>query len=111
MMLHKRMICMAIATAFAIAPMYANAQTAGKPAATAKTAKAPKPAKERVLKGSVVALTGDTLTIRGDNKKDAVFMLNSGTQKPASLAAGAKITVHYKDEANKHIATNIESAK
>jgi len=47
----------------------------------------------------------------GAKEQDTTFVLSADTKKEGDLKAGAKVTVHYKVEAGKNIATIVAAAK
>jgi hypothetical protein len=86
-----------------------------KPAATTKapaaaTAPANKTAPTHTTRGTVSAVSGTQLTLSpAKGKKDITFMLGADTQKPTNLAAGDKVTVHYRVENSQNMATSIQA--
>jgi hypothetical protein len=102
---HTRIL--SIAGVLALGALTAVAAPQGTPKSSTKTS-TPK-VSNHVAEGSVVAVSNDSLTLRS-GKKDMTFKLDSATQKPASLAAGAQVSVNYHDEANQHLATSIQPA-
>jgi hypothetical protein len=70
-----------------------------------------KPAKasaDHVAKGSVLSLTSDSMVLRLNKSKSMKLDLNADTQKVGDIADGKQVTVHYRDQKKKHIATSIE---
>ena len=66
-----------------------------------------KTAPEKVVQGTVLTATDSNLIIR-KGKTDVSLMYDSASQKPATLAAGTSVLVHYRDEKKQHIVTTIE---
>jgi hypothetical protein len=112
MFFSKRILSMSIAVAFAAVPAFA-AQSARGAASTPTKTSSPKSTsplpKNHVAKGSVVAQTDQTLTVRS-GKKDMTFKISPTTPKPSTMTPGSNVTVNYHDEGTQHIASNIEMA-
>lgn len=72
---------------------------------TAKAAKAAVP--DRVIRGSVVLVTPNSIMIRSKGR-DLTFVLDPETKEKGEIAVKKEVTVHYRDQNKKHIATNIE---
>ena len=104
---------MAIAiAAFVALPSMAFAQStaakpAAKPAAAAKsTAKADA---SHATTGVVKSIDANTLVIT-HSKKDMSFMINSSTQKDASIAVGSNVSVRYHVDGKNNVASAIMAA-
>jgi hypothetical protein len=59
------------------------------------------------IEATVVTMTSDTIVVRSGNK-DEVFKIDSSTQKSPGIAVGNKVTVNYKKESGRYVATDIE---
>jgi hypothetical protein len=93
----NRLISVLAAFVLVMAPVYGSASAKAK----SKT--------EKVVQGSVIVATDSNLIIR-NGKADVTLLYDSASQKPASLAPGTSVLVHYRDEKNKHIVTVVERA-
>jgi hypothetical protein len=75
----------------------------------AKTAKAA----THQATGTIKSVTADSLVVThkvGAKEQDTTFVLNADTKKEGDVKAGAKVTVHYKVEGGKDIATIVAVA-
>ena len=83
---------------------------AGAPAVTsyAQQKSTAKAGADHVAKGSVVSLTNDSMVLRVSKGKSIKLDLKADTQKVGEIADGKQVTVHYRDEKKKHIATSIQ---
>ena len=81
----------------------------GAPAVTSYAQQKPaKAGADHVAKGSVVSLTSDSMVLRLNKSKSMKLDLNADTHKVGDIADGKQVTVHYRDQKKKHIATSIE---
>jgi len=62
---------------------------------------------DKIVQGTVVTATDGDLIIR-KGKADVTLMYDSASQKPATLAAGTAVRVHYRDEKSQRIVTLVE---
>jgi hypothetical protein len=62
---------------------------------------------DKTVQGTVLTTTDSNLVIR-KGKADMSLEYDSASKKPTTLAAGTSVLVHFRDEKNKHIVTNIE---
>jgi hypothetical protein len=97
MKLSNRLISALAAFVMVVAPVYLSAAAKDK----SKT--------EKVVQGSVIVATDSNLIIR-NGKADMTLLYDSASQKPAALAPGTSVLVHYRDEKNKRIVTTVEMA-
>ena len=65
---------------------------------------------EKKIQATVVTMTDDTLVVRSGNK-DTVFKIDSSTRRAEGINAGNKVTVNYRNDGKKHVATDIELSK
>ena len=107
---------LSLLTAFALTSglSYASfAQSSKKTTATQQNATAAKkstaPAADRVMNGSVVAVTAKSIVIKS-NGKNSTFLINPETKETGNIAVKKEVTVRYHDENKKHVATSIEDA-
>src|SRR5262245_22990064 len=102
--------CMCVSGAM-IASAQQKAPAAKAPAAQS-TAKATehKTQPTHTTKGTVSSVTTTQLMLSpGKGRKDLSFMLGADAQKPANLAPGDKVTVHYRVENNQNMVTSIQA--
>jgi hypothetical protein len=68
----------------------------------------PKSADKKMV-ATVVSMTDDTLVVRvPKGNKDEVFKIDSSTHKASGISAGNKITVNYRKDGGRLVATDIE---
>src|SRR5262245_2854832 len=112
MVFRKRILSIATVLVMGASPaLFAQTKAASPTSSANKAAEKSKPAapKEQVLKGSLVVINEDQMTVRA-GKKDMNFKVDSTTTKPSSMTPGANVTVHYHNEGTQHIATSIQLA-
>ena len=95
MKISARIISMLTAAALLVTPVFASS--------TPKT----KTKAEKVVQGTVLTATNDTLIIR-KGKSDLALLYDSSFQKPSRLVPGTSVLVHYRDEKTKHVITAVE---
>lgn len=107
MVFRKRILSLTVALAFGALSAFASSpQTSTKTASPAASKDKAQP-KAHVLRGSVVAVSNDVLTVRSGGK-DMTFKLDPSTQKPPSIGPGSQIAVTYRDEGKQHVANSVE---
>src|SRR5690349_802487 len=96
----------------AAAPLGALAATpAGTPAAAAKSSKAAKT--DHATSGTVKSITDSSLVVTkaGRRHREMTFQLDPSVHKDGTLAVGSHVSIRYRDDGSKHIATAITARK
>ena len=62
---------------------------------------------DKSVQGTVLAATDTNIIIR-KGKSDVNLEYDSASKKPSTLATGAAVLVHYRDEKNRHVITTVE---
>jgi hypothetical protein len=96
----------------AAAPLGAFAATpAGSPAGAAKTRKAVR--SDHATSGTVKSITDSSLVLTkaGRRHREMTFQLDPALQKEGTPAVGSRVSVRYRDDGSKHIATAITARK
>ena len=105
----KFILSAAVALALGTLPALASApkRSAAKGSATSDTKGKDSRAGTKKIEATVVSMTADTLVVRA-GKKDEVFEIDSSTRKAPGISAGNKVTVNYRKDSGKYVATDIE---
>jgi hypothetical protein len=91
------------------APFGARAATpAGAPAAAAKTAKS-----DHATTGIVKSMSDTSLVLTQAGKKhhEMTFQLDPAVHKEGAIAVGSHVSIRYREDGNKHVATAITAHK
>ena len=113
--MNRKLVTLAAAFCMCVSgAMIASAQqkAPAKAPAAQSTAKATehKTQPTHTTKGTVSSVTTTQLMLSpGKGRKDLSFMLGADAQKPANLAPGDKVTVHYRVENNQNMVTSIQT--
>ena len=98
-----------MAGSLAAAPLGALAASpAGAPAAAAKTAKS-----DHATTGTVKSISDTSLVLTTSGKKhhEMTFQLDSSVHKEGAIAVGSHVSIRYREDGNKHVATAITANK
>jgi hypothetical protein len=101
-----------VAGSLTAAPLGALAATpAGTPAPAAMTATTPK--SDHATTGTVKSISDTSLVLTKSGKKhhEMAFKLDSSVHKDGAIAVGSHVSVRYRDDGKKHVATTITAQK
>ena len=101
-----------VAGSLTAAPLGALAATpAGTPAPAAKTATTTK--SDHATTGTVKSLSDTSLVLTKSGKKhhEMTFQLDPSVHKDGAVAVGSHVSVRYRDDGKKHVATAITAQK
>jgi len=101
-----------VAGSLTAAPLAALAGTpGGTPAAAAKTAKAAQ--SDHATSGTVKSISDTSLVLTKSGKKhhEMTFQLDKSVQKDGAVAVGSHVSIRYRDDGKKHVATAITAQK
>jgi hypothetical protein len=84
------------------------ATPAGAPAAAAKTAKS-----DHATTGTVKSISDTSLVLTTSGKKhhEMTFQLDPSVHKEGAIAVGSHVSIRYREDGNKHVATAITAHK
>jgi len=101
----KSILSIAVALALSVMPGLASPSKG----ASATKSRASDNNATKKFEGKVVTMEADTLVVRLDNgKKDEVFKIDSSTIKGAGVSPGSEVTVNYRKDNSRYVATDIE---
>jgi hypothetical protein len=110
-LMRSRKFILSAAVALALGTLPALASTPKGSAATRSATSDNKGKDSRTetkkIEATVVSMTADTLVVRA-GKRDEVFKIDSLTRKAQGISAGNKVTVNYRKDSGKYVATDIE---
>jgi hypothetical protein len=62
------------------------------------------------VKGSIVSMTPDSVTIRETDGTKITLALDKDTKRTGDLSAGKDVTANYRSEKGKHVASSIKAS-
>ena len=107
--MHKTLAVLMMAGSLTAAPLGAMAGTpAAAPAAAGKSAKA-----EHATTGTIKSMSDTTLVLTTSNKKhhEMTFQLDPAVHKEGAISTGSHVSIRYRNDGDKHVATAITAHK
>jgi len=89
-------------------------QTSTKTSTSTKTTKAKSSTSTHTMKGIVKSIDDTSMVVErgsGKNKQDMTFVLDSSTHRGGTIKVGETVNVHYRTDASKLMALNVEPVK
>ena len=95
-------------------PAVAGAPQTSSKSKTSTSAKTKSSTSTHTMKGVVKSIDESSMVVErgsGKNKQDMTFTLDSSTHRSGDIKVGATVNVHYRTDASKLMALNVEPVK